>query len=372
MPWHDVALNALADASRKDQFIATLGHELRNPLAVITSAVEAMEYIAPGAEGFDELRESMARQCGHLTKIINDLLDISGFTNHKLILTPQTITLAEAVRQGIEMATPRVKERGHTVVTELDNEVKVYGDMTRLAQVVSNLITNAAKFTLTPSEIHVAVCVEGDNAVLKVRDRGIGIGQEMIDQVFQAFVQAKHGGTIGGLGLGLTLAQQIVHAHAGTIEVHSKGLGHGSEFVVRLHVSSRETAEQNPRVKPSNKQYRILIVDDTLEVLQGTATLLRLRNHETYTASNGSEAVRQFVKYRPDIVLLDLKMPDINGLELARDFRQISSNVTLVAVTGMSSDDDQQKAKEAGCNFFLVKPVMLKSLEEVFRSREIY
>jgi PAS domain S-box-containing protein len=362
---------ALVDADRrKDEFLATLAHELRNPLAPVRMAVEILRAPASDAALHARAREILDRQVDHLVRLVDDLLDLSRITRGKIDLRPEPVELGEIAARGVEIAKPLLDARGHELSVSLpETPIVLFADPLRLAQVVGNLLTNAAKYTESGGRIWITGAREGGEAVLRVRDTGIGIPAELLPRVFDLFMQAAPPGAAvqSGLGIGLSLVKKLVEISGGSVTAHSAGLGHGSEFVVRLPiqtatqpVSPPQDDESRPRpVLPRTvPPRRVLVVDDNTDAAETLATLLRLDGHETRVCHDGPTALDAAAQFAPEVVFLDIGMPEMDGIEVARRLRQSPGNgVLLVAVTGWGQPSDRLRTSEAGFNHHLVKPV---------------
>ena len=383
---HDVteerrAEEALREADRrKDEFVAMLAHELRNPLAPICASLQILN--TPGVDSAtgERSREMMGRQVQQLVRLVDDLLDVSRVMRGKIELRPEQVDLASVVARAVETAQPHVEAQRHELTMCLPpKSMPVRADPVRLAQVVGNLLTNAAKYTEANGRIWLTARREGDWAVLRVRDNGIGIAPDMLSRIFELFVQADHTTTRsqGGLGIGLTLVKSLVEIHGGTVEAHSAGLGRGSEFVVRLPLMTlaheepgeRENGDQ-PQRAASPPGQRLLVVDDNMDAADSLAILLRLRGHEVRVAYDGSSALELVKGYRPDLVFLDIGMPGMDGYELARRLRRQPGleQVRLAALTGYGQEEDRRLSREATIDHHLVKPVEPEALEALLAS----
>jgi signal transduction histidine kinase/DNA-binding response OmpR family regulator len=357
---------AAEEGSRaKDEFLAMLGHELRNPLAPIVTALHLMRL--RGSDRTEKQRGIIERQVKHLTRLVDDLLDVSRIARGKVELHRRAIELSEAVARAIEVASPIVEQREHHLELDLPQRgLTVHADPVRLAQVVTNLLTNAAKYTDPKGTIAVTGTCEGEQVVLKVRDTGIGITPAMLPRVFDLFAQEWQASdrSHGGLGLGLSIVRSLVNLHGGTVEAHSLGLGHGSEFVVRLPAAAVEdTADERagaPQEARSPRNGRkILVVDDNLDVTETFADLLEDAGYIVRTAPDGPAALQLLDSFVPDLALLDIGLPVMDGYELAGRIRErsIFQNMSLVAVSGYGQEADREKARQSGFVAHLVKPV---------------
>ncbi len=369
---------ALREADqRKDEFLATLAHELRNPLAPIRNSLQILKMPRVDAATAERSRDMMERQVEHLVRLVDDLLDVSRVMRGKIELRRERVELATVVARAVETVQPLVDAQRHELGVRLPPEsLPLDADPVRLAQVVGNLLTNAAKYTEPGGRIRLTADREGDVAVLRVRDDGIGIAPDMLPHVFELFVQADHATTKaqGGLGIGLTLVKNLVDLHDGTVEAHSDGLGQGCEFVVRLPLvaegggggqSSGDTAlASEPPTPPGN---RLLVVDDNRDAADSLATLLRLHGHEVRVAHSGQAALEVTQAFNPDLIFLDIGMPGMDGYEVARRVRATPGleGVVLAALTGWGQQEDRRRTAEAGFDHHLVKPPDPKVVEGV-------
>ncbi|MDI1475154.1 PAS domain S-box protein [Polyangium sp. y55x31] len=371
------AEQALREADRrKDEFLAMLAHELRNPLAPIRNAAQILRLVGIADPRIERSTAIIERQVQHMTRLVDDLLDVSRITSGKIKLQKGRVDVAPIVFRALETARPLLDARKHHVSVELPPEpVWVYADPTRLTQMVENLLTNAAKYTEERGQITIAVKRTGDTVSIRVRDTGVGIPKEMLTRVFDLFTQVDRSlaRSEGGLGIGLTLVKNIAEMHGGTVEAHSEGRGKGSEFIVRLPVLP-ETEPQADASRASGSRpaapRRILVVDDNADVAESLSMLLRIAGHEVHTAHDGSAALEAARTFRPEVVLLDIGLPGMNGYEVARQLRQDpdQSQAILVALTGYGHEEDRRRTKEAGFSAHLVKPVDLVALEAVLGS----
>ena len=369
---------ALRDADRrKDEFLATLAHELRNPLAPIRNSLQILKMPRLDAATVERSREMMERQVHHLVRLVDDLLDVSRVMRGKIELRKERVELATVVAQAVETVQPLVEAQGHELTVNLPPEsLPLDADPVRLAQVVGNLLTNAAKYTEAKGRIWLSAQRQGDEALLRVRDTGIGIAPDMLPHVFELFVQADHSSTKaqGGLGIGLTLVKNLVEMHHGTVEAHSTGLGAGCEFVVRLPLTLQEERQRikedngkAPKEPSRSSDHRLLVIDDNVDAAESLAMLLRLKGHEVRVAHDGPSGLKLATSYRPDMVFLDIGMPGMDGYEVARRLRQLPGldNVRLAALTGWGQQEDRRRTAEAGFDNHLVKPAELEALERL-------
>jgi PAS domain S-box-containing protein len=364
-------------ASRaKDEFLAMLGHELRNPLSPILSALQLMEM--KGDTSFARERTVIERQVSHLTRLIDDLLDVARFARGKIDLKTEVVELAEVVSKAIEQAMPLVEQRGHTLTVDVPaSGLRVEGDPIRLSQVVSNLLTNAAKYTPPGGTITVRAHREsvesGDSTlVLAVRDTGLGMPATLVPNIFDLFVQARQESdrSQGGLGIGLAIVRSLVEQHGGTVSAHSDGLGQGSEFVVRLpaHQPARTVAAPPAlpaRTRTAGGGVRVLVVDDNEDGAEMLAAALTRRGYVTQVANDAPSALRVAAGFAPAIAFLDIGLPVMDGYELAAHLRKLPglADLQMIALTGYGQDSDRQRTKAAGFLHHLVKPVAIEAIE---------
>ena len=351
-------------AQRVNEFIAMLAHELRNPLAPIRHALQVMQRTAPGDPAHEAMRTTIERQSAHLMRIVEDMLDIGRITRGSLAVERKTVDLAEAAARAVEMATPGIEQARQTLQVSLPpTPLILSGDSTRLTQVVSNLLTNANRFTPAHGRIALEAAAEGGQAILRVRDNGVGIGAEYLESIFDMFFQAQSGQQPvgGGLGIGLALARRIVELHGGTIEARSEGRGRGSEFTVRLPLlqSAAEPHSAASAMQPHGlAAKRILIVDDNADAANTLAALLASLGHETTVVYDGPQAMEAENAFRPDVVLLDIGLPGMSGYEVAKGLRaRRGRKLRIIAVSGWGHETDRARSREAGIDLHLVKPV---------------
>jgi signal transduction histidine kinase/ActR/RegA family two-component response regulator len=365
------ALRAAAeDANRaKDDFLAMLGHELRNPLAPIVTALQLMKARAPDV--LERERAIVERQVAHLRRLIDDLLDVSRITRGRVALRRRPIELGEVVAAAVEATSPLLEQQRHVLHVDVADRLLVDGDPTRLAQVVANLLTNAAKYTDPGGRIDVVAAREGDGVVLTVRDTGVGIPGEVLPRVFDPFAQAPQAldRAAGGLGLGLAIVRGLVAAHGGTVAASSDGPGLGTSVVVRLPALAApapvEADDPRADAPPSGARRRVLVVDDNRDAAELLAEALGVAGHDVRVAFDGPGALHLAAAFRPDLGLLDIGLPVMDGYELARRLREAHPDVGLVAVTGYGQREDVERARRAGFDGHLVKPVELGRLFDV-------
>jgi PAS domain S-box-containing protein len=368
-------VDELAEADRqKNEFLAMLAHELRNPLAPICNALHLMKM--PGAESVmvDEARDMMERQTHQLVRLVDDLLDVSRIIRGNIDLRREHVDLAAAVHRAVETAHPVIDAHGHQLNVSLpDQPLFVEGDLIRLAQVIANLLTNAAKYTETAGRIRLAVERDNGHAIVRVSDSGVGIAPELLPRIFDVFVQGDRSlaRSQGGLGIGLTLVKRLVEMHGGTVAVSSPGLGHGSEFVIRLTAIAeaimprhKDRRGMEPRVTDALRR-RVLVVDDNVDAAKSIAMILNLSGYDVHCMHDGPSALQAAHAYRPDVVVLDIGLPGMSGYEVAQQLRATSEfkRTPLVAVTGYGQDEDRRRSKEVGIDYHLTKPVDANALQ---------
>ncbi len=371
------AEEALKSADRrKDQFLATLSHELRNPLAPLRNGLELLKITQDLATEVD-IRQMMDRQLSHMVRLIDDLLDLSRITSDKLSLRKEWVSLHTVVETAVEASRPIIEASEHALKLSLPVEpVWLRADATRVAQVITNLLTNAAKYTPNGGSIELAAVDGTSEVMIRVTDTGLGIPPHLLDDVFQMFNQVNRSldRSQGGLGIGLALAKRLVELHAGTVTAESPGLGHGSSFTVRLPLEkefgagTRQGTNHNAtRSKLPASGRRVLVVDDNVDAAVSLAKFLQLKGHETRTAHTGPEALAAAHAFKPGFVFLDIGLPGMDGYEVARRLRTEAAlcGAVLVALTGWGSDEDKRQSKEAGFDFHLTKPVDLTAVENV-------
>lgn len=369
----DIAEEAVVEAGRrKDEFLALLAHELRNPLAPIRNGLQIMHLARGNAPMIEQARGLMERQVEQMVRLIDDLLDVSRISRGKLRLRKERIELAVAMRSAVETCRPLFEAAALELTVVLPGEaVYLEADLTRLTQVLTNLLNNAVKFT--PSGGHVWLSAERQKgeAVVRVRDTGIGIPADKLPRIFDLFTQVDSSleKSRGGLGVGLTLVKRLVEMHGGTVAAHSEGNGQGSELVVRLPVLGPSEPEEPSRptktVSPGYPGCRILVADDNRDAADSLAAMLRITGNEVCTAYDGQEAFAAAEAVRPHLILLDIGMPKLNGYAVAQRIREQvwGSEVTLVALTGWSQPEDKRRAQAAGFNHHMAKPVDPPALE---------
>jgi PAS domain S-box-containing protein len=363
----------LRDADRrKDEFLALLAHELRNPLAPLRNGLQVMRLAGMNGEAAERARAVMERQLGHMVRLIDDLLDISRISRNKLELRRERVLLADVVASAVETARPALDAAGHEFAVALPPEpVYLDADLTRLAQVFSNLLTNAAKYTERGGNVWLTAAPGDDEVVVAVRDTGIGIPAEALPSIFDMFSQVDRSieRATGGLGIGLALVKGLVEMHGGRVAAASGGPGAGSTFSVTLPRERERLFPAAPDVGPGGSVgrgpiRRILVVDDSRDSAQSMAAMLQLLGHDVRTAHDGVEAVAAAEAFRPDVILMDIGMPRLNGYDATRRIRAQpwGRDMTVVAVTGWGQAGDRARSRVAGCDGHLVKPVCLEDL----------
>ena len=374
---HRRAEEALREANQqKDRFLAVLAHELRNPLAPIRGAVQLLQLLGSDAPDKGLAIEVIDRQVDTLARLVDDLLDVSRISKGKITLRKEPLETSAAIQRAIDTALSSIHARGQTLSVTLPNEpLYVEGDATRIEQVFCNLLNNAAKFMDPGGRIEVACKREDGWAVIRFVDHGRGLRPETISRLFEPFYQADQGlaRSEGGLGLGLTLAKQLVELHGGTIEAESDGPGEGSQFSIRLPAISVPALAGIGPPRPATpsaatRPLRVLIVDDSQDATMTMKLLLEIRGHEAATAASGPLALKVFDEFQPQVVLLDIGLPEMDGYEVAKRLRAKTDSVKIIATTGYGRDEDRLRATEAGCDFHLTKPVNFKTLEDLLNT----
>ena len=354
---------------RKDEFLAMLAHELRNPLAAISNAAQLLT-MPEMADMADWCRDVIERQVGQLTRLIDDLLDVSRITRGKIELRTEIIDPATVIYRAIDAVKTQMRERNHTVNVDVSSSMpRIDGDPTRLEQVLVNLLTNAAKYTPEGGTVEIAAQQDGDDIVIEVRDNGMGIGADVLPKVFDLFAQDKRSldRSLGGLGIGLTIVERLVSMHGGTVFASSDGPGKGSVFTLRLPVAIDQKLTVAPVVRTLAAAPRmILIIDDNHDNATGMAALLRRAGHRVVTAHEGTRGVELVEEHRPDVVLLDIGLPGLDGYEVARRVRAHATvQPVLIAVSGYAQDADRRHSSEAGFDHHLAKPVDMDELVDL-------
>lgn len=370
----------VAELARTDrhrsEFIAMLAHELRNPLAPLRHAVHMLPRVAGDQQELASVIAMMERQVSHMGRLIDDLMDVGRLTHGRIELRRQVIDVGSTIASAVEAVRAQFDDKGHQLDVSAGAEpIHVNADPTRLTQVIVNLLNNAAKFTPPPGHVWLATEREANEVVIRVRDTGIGLELDEQLQIFELFAQidVSMERTQGGLGIGLSLVRQLVELHGGSIAVHSAGRGQGSEFIVRLPTAV-EPPPQAPRASDRTDRVpprRVLVVDDNIDAAHSLATLLRLGGHDVQVAHDGGEALQMATAQQPEVVVLDIGLPVMNGFDVAKRLRQQRGDAKtplLVALTGWGQPEDRERSFEAGFDAHLVKPVAPPALDELLRS----
>jgi signal transduction histidine kinase/ActR/RegA family two-component response regulator len=363
---------------RKDEFLATLAHELRNPLAPIRTGLDILRLRSGDAQATQRATDIMERQLRQMVRLVDDLLDVSRINTGKFTIKSGRVELKAVVNDALEVVRPYIDLHGHELQIDLpDRPVFLNGDATRLAQILSNLLNNAAKYTNRGGSVTLKATVDDRTLVLVVADTGIGIAPDMLDTVFEMFVQVDSTleRSTAGLGVGLSLARKLVELHGGSIEAHSAGLGHGSQFVVRLPivVDPELPAKPTPASFISAETYRILLADDNVDFVNSIGALLTAMGHSVVITHNGPDALAAAKRFCPDYAFLDIGLPQMSGYDLARGIRGLSCGAmtVMIAVTGWGQEKDRQLAFEAGFDHHMVKPVRFEQIEEILGNRSL-
>jgi PAS domain S-box-containing protein len=360
---------------RKNEFLATLAHELRNPLAPLSNGLQLLKIAKDDPALIERTRHMMYLQLKQMIRLIDDLLDVGRISNDRIALNKERTSLEKVIRLAVETSSPLIHAKHHSLTIDLPaNEIPLDADAIRLTQVFSNLLNNAAKYTPAHGTITIKAEAREGSGVVRVIDNGIGIPRELLPEVFEMFVQVDRSleRTEGGLGIGLSLVKRLVEMHSGSVEALSRGLGLGSEFVVRLpvagvHAAAAEPATSEAGAGAAAKPMRILVVDDNDDAAGTLALLLGLMGHETRTATNGVEALEVAEVFHPDVALLDLGMPKLNGYDTARRMRQKpwGREMLILALSGWGQEADRVKTRSAGFDHHLVKPVDVAEIQRL-------
>ncbi|HEX6245675.1 MAG TPA: ATP-binding protein [Polyangiales bacterium] len=388
--WHRVAVlfnditakkqaeQALLEADRrKDEFLATLAHELRNPLAPLRTGLHLARLQTEAEHALQRVFEMMERQLSHMVRLVDDLMDVGRISSGKLTLQTRELTLHEVLASSVEATSDLLRQRRHRLVLKQQQaDVRLVGDFDRLSQVFTNLLSNAAKYTEQGGEIRVCVAREAGEVIVRVSDNGIGIPEANLAQVFDLFsqVRAHQGMNAGGLGIGLALVKRLVSLHAGHVEAASQGPGRGSTFTVRLPTLAplpADTPKSELRASSHQARKRIVVADDNEDSVVMLAELFKFLGHDVWTANDGAEALERAIEVQPDVVVLDLGMPRMDGFEAAKRIRGTPAgrSALLVALTGWGQDRDRQRTREAGFDTHLVKPVDPAALSALLAGR---
>jgi signal transduction histidine kinase/ActR/RegA family two-component response regulator len=363
---------------RKDEFLATLAHELRNPLAPVLNGLELLRVTGDNPELSRRARDIMERQLKQMVRLVDDLLDVSRITTGKLAIRKEPVELQAVMRSAIEATGPFIEQCGHTLEVGMPPDpLYLDADPVRLAQVLSNLLNNAAKYTNEGGHIGFFAGMEQDQIVIRVRDNGIGISADMLPRIFDMFTQADASieRSHAGLGVGLTLSRRLVELHGGTVEAHSDGTGRGSTFTVRLQAALHDAeAQRNPELAAAAQEgshFRILLADDNVDFATSLSTLLSAMGHSVKVTHDGAAAAETAAQFKPEFAFLDIGLPKLNGYELARRLRShpSTSRTMLIAVTGWGQEKDRELAREAGFDHHLVKPVEFRQIKAVLDTK---
>jgi signal transduction histidine kinase len=363
---------------RKDEFLATLAHELRNPLAAIRNGTDLWKREKDDPRVREHVYEMVERQSGLLIRLVDDLLDVSRITQGKIELRKERIELTDVIAHAIEISQHVMDSGSHALTTHFESRpIPMIGDRARLAQVFSNLLNNAAKFSVRPGPITLDVVREGNEVVVRVRDRGIGIPTAMLPRIFDLFTQVDQSleKTHGGLGIGLSLVKGMVELHRGTVIAQSDGEGRGSTFVVRLPIVEEDVCVPNRTVESERglsgpTRHRILVVDDNRDAADSLALILEIHGNEVRTAYDGLSGVRSAEEFKPAVILMDIGMPKLNGYDAARQIRsqEWGRSMTLVALSGWGQEKDRTNSAEAGFNYHYIKPVETETILDLLKT----
>jgi len=379
--FRDVTARKLAEESlqqadrRKNEFLAILAHELRNPLAPLRNGLHILKRKTGADPVVSQTVDMMDRQMTHLVRLVDDLLDVSRITRGKLELRRQKVLLAAVLGNAVESSRGFIESRRHELSMDVQaHDLLVDGDPDRLAQVFSNLLLNAAKYTEPGGRITLTLAREGGEAVTRVADNGVGIPPQALEEVFDMFSQLRsheaHGSD--GLGIGLSLVRTLVQMHSGSVRASSDGPGRGSQFTVHLPIVEGKIAatEVAPRPAARNRGHRVLVVDDNTDAAASLALLLKMEDYDVSTAANGQEAIERVRAFQPHIIFMDLAMPHLDGVEAARRIRALpeGTHVRIIALTGWGQEADRRRTREAGMDHHLIKPVSLEALQDVLNT----
>jgi len=367
-----LAADLSAADQRKNEFLATLAHELRNPLAPMSNMLEVVKRAGNDGEILKRAHETLERQLNQLIRLVDDLLDLNRITHDRLELRRGEVELSAVIQQAVEVARPLCDAADQELIIELPDEpIYLNADRARLAQVFGNLLNNSCKYTRPNGTVRLSATRVDDQVLVTVKDNGAGIPADKIDNIFDMFMQVDRSSerSQGGLGIGLTLVKRLVEMHSGSIEARSEGEGQGSEFIVRLPVMSKQalTAPVADEGSESSTERRVLIVDDNLDSADSLAMLLEITGNKTFMAHDGVEALAMVEKHRPEVMLLDIGLPKLDGHEVCRRVREMpwGRDIVIIALTGWGQEDDRRKSEEAGFNGHLVKPVDYDQLLEL-------
>jgi len=351
---------------RKDEFLAMLAHELRNPLTPIANAAEALLQIVPTERAQERLLVGMVRrQAGQLARLIDDLLDVARITQGRIELRTQQVSIRGCIESAVEMVEPLVRaRRQQLLLTQPLESLYVSGDQERLGQCISNLLVNAVKYTNPEGEIRVRHYAQGGQAVIEIVDNGVGIAPELLPHIFELFVQGDRtlDRSQGGLGVGLAICKQLIEMHRGSVTAYSEGVGRGATFEIRLPLTEATTGTDNNVRPPTMRARRVLIVDDNHDAADSLAVVLRFEGHAAIVAYSAQDAIEAVATAQPEFVLLDIGLPNMDGYEVARRIRASGAAARIIALTGYGQLEDRQRSKDAGFAAHLVKPVDISIL----------
>jgi two-component system CheB/CheR fusion protein len=367
------------DEQRKDEFLSILGHELRNSLAPILNSLHVLNLRGAPDEGQRRFLDVIDRQTHHMAHLVNNLLDVSRIARGRVELHKEPVGLEALVNRAVESSRPYLESRGQKLTVTLPpRSVVIDADPARMEQVLTNLLSNAAKFTDVGGQIWLAAEYQGGAITLRVRDTGVGIAPEMRQHIFDPFAPMEHpmSHPRGGLGLGLTLVHGLVEMHGGTIEAFSEGPGKGSEFVIRMPATLEAPPAEAPApaeaAAEQEQPLRVLVIEDNKDTASTLGVILKLWGHEIEIAYNGHAGLNAARQFRPDVVLLDIELPGLDGYTVAKSMRQVPEleQTTLVAISGYGQPEDQARSSEAGINYHYTKPIDLPSLRKLLASSE--
>jgi CheY-like chemotaxis protein/nitrogen-specific signal transduction histidine kinase len=372
--WHSQVEELTQADHRKDEFLAMLTHELRNPLAPIQNALQIMRQVGIAGPVAERAREMLERNVKHLTRLVDDLLDVSRLRSGEIVLRKEDIQLQVLLNRAIESVRGNIETRGHTVEVDVTTEPLILnGDAVRLEQAITNVLNNAAKFTDPGGRICLQAGRQQSTAVVRITDNGIGMAAETLSKLFVPFMQGDHSleRMAGGLGIGLALARRLVELHGGSISAYSAGVGQGSRFEICLPLSNIDGARPERHLldapKPNSRCLKVLVVDDNKDAAKSLATVLRLWGHEVRTAYDGMAALELAKGDCPDLVFLDIGIPLMDGYQVARQLRAEDDlkGSLLIALTGYGQEDDRRRSQEAGFDLHLTKPLGAEQLQQV-------
>ncbi|MCE9603382.1 MAG: PAS domain S-box protein [Planctomycetia bacterium] len=358
-------VTALEVADRqKNEFLAMLAHELRNPLAPISNGLQLLKLQGSNDAALQQTTALMERQLSHLVRLVDDLMDVSRIVTGKMSFQKEPVELAMVIARAVEETQPAIDARGHELMLSLPaRPIVVDADAVRLAQVVSNLLVNAAKYTDKPSRVWLSVERQGDEALIRVKDTGLGIAPEVLPRIFSLFVQADTSlaRSQGGLGIGLTVVKRIVEMHGGRVVATSEGIGKGSEFIVHMPISQTSVPVSKSSLslqQARTTKRKILVVDDNVDAAGTISSLLKAWDHDVQTVFNGPSALEVVKSFRPEIIILDIGLPGMSGYEVARAIKAdpLSSGIVIAALTGYGQESDRKKSQEAGFDYHITKP----------------